>query len=192
MQKNVASLKTFLEEIISSGKKEKENLPHRVRNFSELADFIKEENKRKAELVMGGKLAVGNSRDYNKNMNWRKTKKGILEKYCSLFDAENVYLITATCRYMNVTDADWFMAFFKNICTYVVVAEKKKKYHLHYVVSGASNANYFLEKLKRFVRFKEKFAVDIEKVNIKKAISYLMKEVIREETQINYFSPKIK
>lgn len=152
--------------------------------------IIKADNKRKAELVSMGKLPIGNQREYDRNMNWRDIKEEIRNRYCNSMKETNVFLVTATCRYLNLKDAFWYMQRFRYKCPYIVVAERKNKYHLHYIVNEKENAIYFKNGLKMAKRFNADFAVDIQpQDSLEKTVSYLMKEVIRSETHIDFFHP---
>jgi len=147
----------------------------------------KQETKRKLKMVQS---SIGNVREYNRNMNWRRDKTKILEDYSKRLRNDKVYLVTATCRFMSEEAAVWYMGRFQAKCPYVVVAEHTNKYHLHYIVNDPSNANYFYNGLKMADRFKEDFAVKIDECgSLEDTVSYLLKEVIRNETHIDFFSP---
>jgi hypothetical protein len=189
------TLSNHLNEIIRKGKDDKLSVK-RVTilvNSEKLDSIKKDEAKKKSELVNSGKYKVCNKRHYNRNENWKIEKIQILNNYCSKLEPENVYMVTATCRFMSNSSADKLMGSFTKICSYIVTAEKKRgNYHLHFIVNTKIDAENLELKLKTLKRFKEKYAVDSEKMDsLEDAVSYIMKDMLSNETLMNFF-PKQK
>jgi hypothetical protein len=191
-QFNQNSLKDFLDEIIQNGKIEK-STKKRIKihvNKNDL-DLIRiNMNKKNWELVNAGKLKAGDLREYNKNMNWNIEKEKIL-KYFSKISSGFVYMITATSRYMNNAEANKLMGLFTNICSYVACAEiKNSEYHIHFLVSNSIDTLKLESKLKKFKRFEEDCAVNTIYLPVRRAINYVMKCMLSNETFIGYYPKK--
>jgi hypothetical protein len=194
-QNSFNDLTSYLNEIIETGKIDKSSVEREMKlvNSEKLDSIKKDEARKKSELVNSGKNKAGNERHYNRNENWKIEKKKILEHFCSKLEPKDVYMVTATCRYMNMLEAEKLMGRFTKICSYVVTAEKKGgKYHLHFIVNTIDDVDNLELKLRTFIRFKEKFAVYIEEMDsLEDAVSYIMKQMLSNETLMNFF-PKQK